>query len=407
MFLLGETVGKYQILANLGSGGFGTVFLARDTWIDKKVAIKVPHRQTGDADDLLQEPRLLAALDHPNIVGILTAERTDGTFFIVMEYVKGESLEAVLDREKSLDVPRALNYAVQILKGVEHAHDAQILHRDLRPANVLISESGVLEGGRLRHLAPARALARDDGDRQPAVHGAGGVPGPRRARLGHLLGGRDGLPDADRRPALLQPEPGADRAARGPGPLHAAEAAQQPDPARGLRHRDEGAPARGRASATSAPRSCSTTSPRPPRSTTTPRRWRTSGAACAPARSPSAASAGTAGSRCTPAARPAPSAARSSRTRGYRHPPLALPAVAPAALRAAPCGSGGARSGREVGRRRAPLAASPGIVVETAGWCEDEAQGHARGSELPGRHERPGSCLDTRQASRAGGPGVK
>jgi serine/threonine-protein kinase len=143
MFLLGQTVGKYQILANLGSGGFGTVFLARDTWIDKKVAIKVPHRQTGEPEDLLQEPRLLAALDHPNIVGILTAEHLDGTFFIVMEYVKGESLEAVLDREKSLDNARALNYAVQILKGVEHAHEAQILHRDLRPANVLISESGV------------------------------------------------------------------------------------------------------------------------------------------------------------------------------------------------------------------------------------------------------------------------
>jgi serine/threonine protein kinase len=136
MFLLGQTVGKYQILANLGSGGFGTVFLARDTWIDKKVAIKVPHRQTGDADELLQEPRLLAALDHPNIVGILTAERVDGAFFIVMEYIKGESLEAVLDREKSLDTPRALNYFVQILKGVEHAHDAQILHRDLRVCKV-------------------------------------------------------------------------------------------------------------------------------------------------------------------------------------------------------------------------------------------------------------------------------
>src|SRR5437867_13022010 len=62
-----------------------------------------------------------------------------------MEYVKGESLEAVLDREKSLDVPRALNYAVQILHGVDHAHEAQILHRDLRPANVLISESGVVK----------------------------------------------------------------------------------------------------------------------------------------------------------------------------------------------------------------------------------------------------------------------
>jgi len=145
MFLLGQTVGKYQILSNLGSGGFGTVLLARDTWIDKKVAIKVPHRQRGDFDELLQEPRLLAAVDHPNIVGIVTAERVDDTFFIVMEYVKGESLEAVLDREKSLDLPRALTYAVQILKGVEHAHGAQILHRDLRPANVLISDSGAIK----------------------------------------------------------------------------------------------------------------------------------------------------------------------------------------------------------------------------------------------------------------------
>ena len=145
MFLLGQAVGKYQVLSNLGSGGFGTVFLAKDVWIDKKVAIKVPHRQTGDWDDLLLEPRLLAALDHQNIVGILTAEKIDGVFFIVMEYIKGESLEAVLDREKSLDLARALNYAVQILKGVDHAHTAQILHRDLRPANVLISESGLVK----------------------------------------------------------------------------------------------------------------------------------------------------------------------------------------------------------------------------------------------------------------------
>ncbi len=145
MFLLGQNVGKYQILQNLGSGGFGTVFLVRDTWIDKKVAIKVPHRQSGKEDDLLQESRLLAALNHPNIVSILTAEKIDGTFFIVMEYVKGESLEGLLDREKVLDQFKAVEMAVQILKGVEHAHKAQILHRDLRPANVLVSEDGVLK----------------------------------------------------------------------------------------------------------------------------------------------------------------------------------------------------------------------------------------------------------------------
>ena len=97
MFLLGQAVGKYQILSNLGSGGFGTVFLAKDAWIEKKVAIKVPHRQSGDFDDLLHEPRLLAALDHPNIVGIVTAERTDGVFFIVMEYVQGIDLFDLLE----------------------------------------------------------------------------------------------------------------------------------------------------------------------------------------------------------------------------------------------------------------------------------------------------------------------
>ena len=160
MFMLGQHVGKYQILSNLGSGGFGTVFLARDTWIDKKVAIKVPHRQGGDFDELLQEPRLLAALDHPNIVGIITAEKTDGVFFIVMEYVKGESLEGVLDREKAIDVPRSLNFVAQILKGVEHAHENQVLHRDLRPANVLVSESGtakVADFGTSRFLEKSHA----------------------------------------------------------------------------------------------------------------------------------------------------------------------------------------------------------------------------------------------------------
>jgi eukaryotic-like serine/threonine-protein kinase len=141
----GQTLGKYKIIAPLGSGGFGTVYLAQDTWIDKKVAIKVPHRQGGGFEEQLQEPRLLAALDHPNIVALLTAERVEGSFFIVMEYVKGESLEAVLDREKALALPRAINYVVQILRGVEHAHEATILHRDLRPANVLISESGAVK----------------------------------------------------------------------------------------------------------------------------------------------------------------------------------------------------------------------------------------------------------------------
>ena len=89
MLFQGQILGKYKILAPLGSGGFGTVFLAEDTWIDKKVALKVPHRQTLDFGELLREPRLLATLSHPNIVTVTTAEKQDGVFFIVMEYVPG------------------------------------------------------------------------------------------------------------------------------------------------------------------------------------------------------------------------------------------------------------------------------------------------------------------------------
>jgi len=143
MLFQGQILGKYKILSPLGSGGFGTVYLARDTWIDKQVAIKVPHRQNLDFGDLLREPRLLASVSHPNIVAITTAEKQDGVFFIVMEYVPGETLETIVLREGALDLGRALDYACQICNAVDHAHRQGVLHRDLRPANVLVSDTGV------------------------------------------------------------------------------------------------------------------------------------------------------------------------------------------------------------------------------------------------------------------------
>src|ERR1044072_8143252 len=96
MFLRGQIIGKYRILSPLGSGGFGSVYLAEDTWIDKKVAIKVPHRQGQEFGEHLREPRLLASLNHPNIVAIITAEKQSNVFFIVMEYVPGETLETII-----------------------------------------------------------------------------------------------------------------------------------------------------------------------------------------------------------------------------------------------------------------------------------------------------------------------
>ena len=143
MLFRGQTLGKYRILSLLGSGGFGAVYLAEDTWIDKKVAIKVPHRQNLDFGELLREPRLLASVSHPNIVAITTAEKHDNLFFVVMEYVPGETLEAIIGREGALDLARALDYSVQICNALEHAHHQGVIHRDLRPANVLVTEHGV------------------------------------------------------------------------------------------------------------------------------------------------------------------------------------------------------------------------------------------------------------------------
>ncbi len=145
MLFRGQTLGKYKILAPLGSGGFGTVYLAQDTWIDKKVAIKVPHRQGLDFGELLREPRLLASVSHPNIVAITTAEKQDNVFFIVMEYVQGETLENIIALNGALDLNRALDFTCQICNAVDHAHGQGVIHRDLRPANVLVTENDMLK----------------------------------------------------------------------------------------------------------------------------------------------------------------------------------------------------------------------------------------------------------------------
>ena len=147
MVFRGQTLGKYRILEPLGSGGFGTVYLAEDTWIDKRVALKVPHRQGLDFGELLREPRLLASLSHPNIVTVITAEKQDNVFFIVMEYVQGDTLENLIAAKGGLDLATSLDYTCQICNAVDHAHKQGVLHRDLRPANVFVNEKGLLKVG--------------------------------------------------------------------------------------------------------------------------------------------------------------------------------------------------------------------------------------------------------------------
>ncbi|HJV88760.1 MAG TPA: serine/threonine-protein kinase [Holophagaceae bacterium] len=138
-----QTLGKYKILDRLGSGGFGTVYLALDTWVNRKVALKVPHQQQEEVVDLLKEPRIMALLKHPNIVELITVERKNGIFFMVLEYVDGESLDRMIRKERFLAPPMALSLAIDVCTAIAFAHGHQILHRDLRPANILVTKEGV------------------------------------------------------------------------------------------------------------------------------------------------------------------------------------------------------------------------------------------------------------------------
>lgn len=137
-----QNLGKYQIIDRLGAGGFGSVYLAQDRLLNRKVALKVPHHQTDD-QVLLLEPRIMAALKHPNIVELITVEKKDATFFMVLEYVDGESLDKLIRRERTLAASRALEIAMDVCTAIGFAHAHQVIHRDLRPANILLTKEGV------------------------------------------------------------------------------------------------------------------------------------------------------------------------------------------------------------------------------------------------------------------------
>jgi len=140
----GSMLGRYKLIEELGSGSFGSVWLGEDTWLSKKVALKIPHNQKMDASKLLAEPKLLAALEHPNIVRLLTVERIDETMFMVIEFVEGRSLRDRLAKGP-VPLPEAVEIARAILEALAHAHAKGVVHRDLKPANILLTEQGLVK----------------------------------------------------------------------------------------------------------------------------------------------------------------------------------------------------------------------------------------------------------------------
>ena len=156
----GTKLGPFEILVPIGAGGMGEVYRARDTRLGREVAIKVlPESLANDSDRLRrfeQEARTIAALNHPNILGIYDIGTHDGAPFLVSEFLEGQTLREKLDAGP-LPVRRAIEYALGIVQGLAAAHEKGIVHRDLKPENVFITRDGrvkVLDFGLAKLLRP-------------------------------------------------------------------------------------------------------------------------------------------------------------------------------------------------------------------------------------------------------------
>jgi len=146
--MIGRTIQHYQIVETLGRGGMGVVYKARDTHLDRFVAIKVlPPEKVSDPERkrrFAQEAKAASALNHPNIVHIYDVAEADGIQFIAMEYVPGKTLDQIIGR-KGLRLSEALKYAIQISDALAQAHAAGIIHRDLKPSNIMMAENSLVK----------------------------------------------------------------------------------------------------------------------------------------------------------------------------------------------------------------------------------------------------------------------
>jgi hypothetical protein len=146
--MVGQTVGKYRVVARLGRGGMGTVYKAVDETLDREVAIKRLHPDLSEPDLLKRfraEAVALARLNHPNIATLFELAEHDGELLMIMEFVHGETLEALTQRVGPMPIDRAVHLCGQVLDALGHAHRAGIVHRDLKPANLMLTESGLVK----------------------------------------------------------------------------------------------------------------------------------------------------------------------------------------------------------------------------------------------------------------------
>jgi serine/threonine-protein kinase len=154
--------GRYKILSRLGAGGMADVFLAEDQQLGRKVALKLLHRRFAEDPDFVErfrrEAQSAAGLQHPNVVSVYDRGAYDGTYYIAMEYLPGRSLKQLIRQEAPLDPVRAIDLTIQILKAARFAHRRGVIHRDLKPHNVLVDDGG---HAKVTDFGIARAGASD------------------------------------------------------------------------------------------------------------------------------------------------------------------------------------------------------------------------------------------------------
>ncbi len=154
--------GRYRLESKLGSGGMSTVYLARDETLQRWIAVKVMHREISDQPDQLErfrrEARAVAQLSHPNVVAVIDAGEDGGHPYIVFEYVEGETLKQRIDRLGRLPIVEAAAYGIEVGRGLAAAHAHRLIHRDVKPQNVLIDPEG---RAKVTDFGIARSLESD------------------------------------------------------------------------------------------------------------------------------------------------------------------------------------------------------------------------------------------------------
>jgi serine/threonine-protein kinase len=154
--------GRYRVISRLGSGGMADVFLAQDQQLGRNVALKLLHRRfaedPGFVERFRREAQAAAGLQHPNVVGVYDRGDFDGTYYIAMEHLSGRSLKQVIRQEAPVDPIRAIDITLQILKAARFAHRHGVIHRDLKPHNVIVDETGHVK---VTDFGIARAGASD------------------------------------------------------------------------------------------------------------------------------------------------------------------------------------------------------------------------------------------------------